>query len=157
MFAVIIDRRRDASSPWHPALVAGVFSTLPRALALGRHVPDGEHASVRIVELAPASFPFFLVEDLDFTGVDRAGLDGLMAEAARERRRFAVDKAKDDVHFIVYRLDREYAPAPPGIDALGTLPHFHVVDQTLDSVRDGLRPWFWQQWLDRADRAPPAR
>ena len=97
--------------------------------------------------------PLFLVEDVDFTGVDRAALDALMTEAARERRRFASDgTVHDDVHFIVYRVDGEYAPAPPGMDAMGSLPHFHVVDHTLDEVRDGLRPWFWRAWVDRASK-----
>lgn len=150
MFAVIIDRRRDPSSPWHPAHVAGVLPTLARAIELGTHVPDDENASVRVVELGVRDFPFFLVEDVDFIGMDRETLEASMAEAARDRVRFSVDTTlHDDVHFIVYRVTGEYAPAPPGTDAMGSLDHFHVVDHTLDELRDGLHPWFWQSWLSR--------
>ena len=146
MFALIVDVFDVSKGTWHPTYIAGIFSTFDKALAFGCSMRVGDR-SVRLIELTVSEFPFFLVEDDDFFAATRAELAEYVERAGRERRRYGPEDLPQEIHMNVFRIGEEYAPQPRGTDWMGSLSHFHVVNDTLDEAV-GLSPSRrWRAWL----------
>lgn len=146
MFALIVDVFEVSKGTWRPAYVAGIFSTFDKAIAFGGSMHVGDR-SARLVELAVTGFPFFLVEDDDFFAATRAELAEYVARAGRERRRYGPEDLPQEIHMNVFRIVEEYAPQSPGTDWMGSLSHFHVVNDTLDEAVGLSRSRTFGTWL----------
>lgn len=146
MFALIVDVFDVSKGTWHPSYVAGIFSTFDEALAFGGSMHVAER-SARLIELAVSDFPFFLVEDDDFFAATREELAEYVERAARERRRYGLEDLPQEIHMNVFRIGEQYAPQPPGADWMGSLSHFHVVNDTLDEAVGLSRSRFFRAWL----------
>ncbi|MEK8035035.1 hypothetical protein AACH06_29820 [Ideonella sp. DXS29W] len=104
--------------------IAGVFKDRSAAEAFLQAIPDANRAMQQLVELSVASYPIFVIEDRGFEYGDlsfvRARL-GALVPCGDE----------DHVHMNVYAIREDFVPVKPGVDSMGSLPHWHITDRAL--------------------------
>jgi hypothetical protein len=110
--------------------ISGIFELRAAADAFVASMPAATRSMQKVVGIPVAGYPFFIIEDGGFEYGDliflRTRLRGLRA---------AGDEDHNDMN--VYSASEDFAPTPPGIDAMGALLHWHVTDSTLQPPQFG--------------------
>ncbi len=108
--------------------IAGVFQHRAAAEAFLQSVPEATQSQHRIVALPLQRYPVFIIEEDGFEYGDvhlvRAKLKRLVPQGD-----------EDHLHLNVYAVREDFAPEEPGIDAMGSLIHWHITDWTLRPPR----------------------
>ncbi|MFY7939595.1 MAG: hypothetical protein ACOVOX_01680 [Burkholderiaceae bacterium] len=111
--------------------IAGIFQHLDDAEQFLNSVPIQARAMQRIVEFPLQCYPVFIVEDQGFEYGDldfvRAKLSALLPCGD-----------EDQIHMNIYAVREDFVPAPPGVDSMGGLLHWHVTDWTLQPPRSAV-------------------
>jgi hypothetical protein len=134
MFAVLAE---DSMRQW----ISGVFDCRESAEAYLAQIPDGKRSKHSVIDLGGLTCPLYVCED------DKRVRFLTQAEAVAELERYAGDLRRDDEDWCytnLYRIASEWRPERPGTDGMGTLPHHHVTNFTIECVEQNGFESLWR-------------
>jgi hypothetical protein len=121
--------------------ISGVFSSKAATDAYLELISAGPRANQSVIELPGLSYPLYICED------ERGFRFLTEAEIVAELKQYTGKQRRDDEGWCytnLYRIADDWRPQRPGTDSMGSLPHHHVTNDTLDCAEQYGFESLWQ-------------
>lgn len=104
--------------------ISGIFQTFEEAEGFLNLVPEPARSLQRILEIQPAKYPVFIIENNGFQYGDLGFIQTRL-------KSLTPSGDEDHIHMNVYAVLEDFIPDVPGRDSMGSLLHWHITDEAL--------------------------
>ncbi|UPW17332.1 hypothetical protein M0C34_13905 [Agarivorans sp. TSD2052] len=112
--------------------VAGIFAVESHANDFRQKISEGELSKLKFEDV-PLSYPLYISEDHEgFSYHSEESAKELMADFTQEMHK----RDEEWCYTNLYRVSEDFMPKMPGKNYMGLIPHHHVDNNTLKSIKE---------------------